>query len=47
MLALAWELVRDTLRLQEFYRPRVILDLKAEIEKGWYGETYTKTIQRR
>lgn len=35
----ASELVRDALRLHEIYRHRVIMDLKAEIEKGWSGST--------
>jgi antitoxin ParD1/3/4 len=40
----ASELVRDALRLHEMYRHRVILDLKAEIEKGWTGATSKRKI---
>lgn len=40
----ASELVRDALRLHETYRHRVILDLKAEIEKGWSGVTSKRNI---
>ena len=35
----ASELVRDALRLHEIYRHRVIEELRAEIAKGWDGET--------
>ncbi|MBL8638888.1 MAG: type II toxin-antitoxin system ParD family antitoxin [Alphaproteobacteria bacterium] len=35
----ASELVRDALRLHEFYRHRVVDELRAEIAKGWDGET--------
>jgi antitoxin ParD1/3/4 len=41
----ASELVRDALRLHETYRHRVILDLKAEIEKGWSGATSKRNIK--
>ena len=40
----ASELVRDALRLHETYRHRIILDLKAEIEKGWSGTTSKRKI---
>lgn len=40
----ASELVRDALRLHEVYRHRVIMDLRAEIEKGWDGPTSKRTI---
>lgn len=40
----ASELVRDALRLHETYRHRIILDLKAEIEKGWSGATSNRKI---
>jgi len=40
----ASELVRDALRLHEVYRCRVIMDLKAEIEKGWDGPTSKRDI---
>ena len=41
----ASEVVRDALRLHEFYRHRVIDELRAEIAKGWDGATSTKTVQ--
>jgi antitoxin ParD1/3/4 len=40
----ASELVRDALRLHEVYRHRIIMDLKAEIEKGWEGQNSSKTM---
>jgi len=40
----ASELVRDALRLHEVYRHRVIMDLRAEIEKGREGSTSKRTI---
>ena len=39
----ASELVRDALRLHEVYRHRVIDELRAEIAKGWDGETSTRS----
>ncbi len=33
------EVVRAALKLHEAYRHRVIEELRAEIEKGWSGET--------
>jgi antitoxin ParD1/3/4 len=33
----ASEVVRDALRLHEFYRNRVLRELSAEIDKGWDG----------
>ncbi|WP_242202993.1 type II toxin-antitoxin system ParD family antitoxin [Aestuariivivens insulae] len=41
----ASELVRDALRLHETYRHRVILDLKAEIEKGWSGASSSRSVK--
>ncbi|AUP79040.1 type II toxin-antitoxin system ParD family antitoxin [Flavivirga eckloniae] len=41
----ASELVRDALRLHELYRHRIIMDLKAEIEKGWSGATSKRKVQ--
>lgn len=41
----ASELVRDALRLHETYRHRVIMDLKAEIEKGWSGATSKRNVE--
>ena len=39
----ASEVVRDALRLHQIYKHRVIEDLRREIEKGWSGETSTRT----
>ncbi|HLU94009.1 MAG TPA: type II toxin-antitoxin system ParD family antitoxin [Membranihabitans sp.] len=39
----ASEVVRAALRLHQAYRHRVIEDLRAEIEKGWEGETSERT----
>ena len=41
----ASEVVRDALRLHEVYRHRVIEDLRAEIAKGWEGETSSRKVQ--
>ncbi len=41
----ASELVRDALRLHEIYRHRVIMDLRAEIEKGWSGATSSRNVK--
>ena len=40
----ASELVRDALRLHEIYRHRIIMDLRAEIEKGWNAPDSTMTM---
>ncbi|WP_312389014.1 type II toxin-antitoxin system ParD family antitoxin [Chryseobacterium sp.] len=39
------EVVRDALRLHEFYRHRVIQDLKAEIEKGWNDVSSSRSVK--
>ena len=39
----ASEVVRDALRLHQVYRHRVIEDLRAEMEKGWNGESSTRS----
>lgn len=39
----ASEVVRDALRLHEFYRHKVIEELRAEIAKGWDGESSKRT----
>ena len=39
----ASEVVRDALRLHEMFRHRVIEELRAEIAKGWEGETCAGT----
>lgn len=41
----ASELVRDALRLHEFYRQKVLSDLKAEIEKGWDGPISKSSVK--
>ncbi|MFD1615675.1 type II toxin-antitoxin system ParD family antitoxin [Gelatiniphilus marinus] len=41
----ASKLVRDALRLHETYRHRVIVDLKAEIEKGWSAATSNRNVK--
>ncbi|MDQ1160781.1 antitoxin ParD1/3/4 [Chryseobacterium sp. SORGH_AS 447] len=41
----ASEVVRDALRLHEFYRHRIIQDLKTEIEKGWSGNTSPRSVK--
>lgn len=41
----ASEVVRDALRLHEVYRHRVIEELRAEIAKGWDGETSSLSVQ--
>lgn len=40
----ASELVRDALRLHELYRRKVVEELRIEIEKGWGGETSTRSV---
>ncbi|WP_363315575.1 type II toxin-antitoxin system RelE/ParE family toxin [uncultured Chryseobacterium sp.] len=39
----ASEVVRDALRLHEFYRHCIIQDLKTEIEKGWSDKISSST----
>lgn len=39
----ASEVVRDALRLHEFYRHRILVDLRQEIALGWDGETTTRS----
>lgn len=41
----ASEVVRDALRLHQIYRHRIIEDLRAEIAKGWGGETSPNNVQ--
>lgn len=41
----ASEVVRDALRLHEFYRHKVIQDLKLEIEKGWNNESSSRSVK--
>lgn len=39
----ASEVVRDALRLHEIYRHRLIEELRAEIAKGWNGQSSTRS----
>jgi antitoxin ParD1/3/4 len=41
----ASEVVRDALRMHQFYRHRVIDDLRTEIAKGWEGETSPRSVE--
>jgi antitoxin ParD1/3/4 len=41
----ASEVVRDALRLHEVYRHRIIQDLRHEIEKGWDGNSSSRSIK--
>lgn len=41
----ASEVVRDALRLHEVYRHRLIQDLRNEIEKGWEGNSSSRSIK--
>jgi antitoxin ParD1/3/4 len=41
----ASEVVRDALRLHEFYRQVVIQELRAEIAKGWDGPTSSRSLR--
>jgi len=39
----ASEVVRDALRLHQIYKHRIIDELRAEISKGWSGETSSRS----
>ena len=41
----ASEVVRDALRMHQFYRHRVIGELRVEIAKGWEGDTSERTVE--
>jgi len=41
----ASEVIRDALRLHEFYRHKVIEELRAEVAKGWDGPDSAKSVQ--
>ena len=41
----ASEVVRDALRLHEVYRHRIIQDLRNEIDKGWEGNSSSRSIK--
>lgn len=40
----ASEVVRDALRLHEYYRQRVLEDLRADIAKGWSGPASARKV---
>ena len=40
----ASEVVRDALRLHQYYRQHVIRELRSEIEKGWDGDTSERAV---
>ena len=40
----ASEVVRDALRLHQYYRQHVIRELRNEIEKGWDGKASERTV---
>lgn len=40
----ASELMRDALRLHQYYREKVLNELKIEIEKGWNAPVSTKSV---
>ena len=40
----ASELMRDALRLHQYYREKVLNELKIEIEKGWEGPVSSKSV---
>lgn len=39
------EVIRDALRLHIIYREKIINNLRLEIEKGWEGETSSRTVK--
>jgi len=41
----ASEVVRDALRMHQFYRHRVIDDLRVAIAKGWEGEISGRSVE--
>ena len=41
----ASEVVRDALRLHQFYRHKVLDDLKSAIEQGWEGPASTEQFR--
>lgn len=40
----ASEVVRDALRLHEYYRHHVIEELRAEIARGWSGQSSPRKV---
>ena len=41
----ASEAVRDAIRLHQIYREKLLIELKAEIEKGWNGSTSHRNVK--
>ncbi len=41
----ASEVVREALRMHEFYRHKVIAELRAEIAKGWDASVSSKSVK--
>ncbi len=41
----ASEVVRDALRLHEFYRNKVLEELRKEIDKGWDGPVSNRNLR--
>lgn len=41
----ASEVIRDALRLHEFYRQKMLEDLRLEIDKGWNSPVSNKSVQ--
>ncbi len=41
----ASEVVRDALRLHQFYREKIISELRDEIQKGWDGPVSKRSVQ--
>ena len=40
----ASEVVRDAMRLHQIYRTRLLEELRAEIDRGWEGETSSRKV---
>ena len=40
----ASELVRDALRLHQYYRHKMLMGLRAEIDKGWDGPFADRSV---
>ena len=41
----ASEAVRDAIRLHQIYREKLLMELRAEIEKGWDGATSPRKVK--
>lgn len=40
----ASEVVRDAMRLHQIYRTRLLEELRAEIDRGWEGDTSSRKV---